>query len=38
MGNERRKDTFRQFIGGWVNYFHLSNMQKMFTKVNEWYR
>jgi group II intron reverse transcriptase/maturase len=37
-GNERRKEALRQFIVGWVNYFRLADMQKLLTKVDEWYR
>ena len=37
-GNTRRKETLRQYIIGWVNYFKLADMQKLLLKVDEWYR
>lgn len=37
-GNERRKESLRQFIVGWVNYFKLADMQKLLVRVDEWLR
>lgn len=37
-GNERRKEGLRQYIIGWVNYFKLADMQKLLSKIDEWYR
>jgi RNA-directed DNA polymerase len=37
-GNERRKETLRQYIIGWINYFKLADMQKLLSKIDEWYR
>ncbi len=37
-GNGRRKEALKQYISGWVNYFHLADMQSLLTKVDEWYR
>jgi hypothetical protein len=37
-GNARRKETLRQFITGWVNYFKLADMKKLLMDTDEWYR
>lgn len=37
-GNERRKETLSQYITGWLNYFKLADMQKLLSKIDEWYR
>lgn len=37
-GNERRKESLRQYIIGWVNYFKLADMEKLLKRVDEWYR
>lgn len=37
-GNERRKETLRQYITGWVNYFKLANMKSLLTEIDKWYR
>ncbi len=37
-GTAKRKEALRQFIVGWVNYFKLADMQKLLSKVDEWYR
>jgi RNA-directed DNA polymerase len=37
-GNERRKETLRQFITGWVNYFKLADMKSLLLETDEWYR
>jgi RNA-directed DNA polymerase len=37
-GNERRKETLRQYITGWVNYFKLANMKRLLSDLDEWYR
>ena len=36
--NARRKETLRQYITGWVNYFKLADMKSLLPKVDEWYR
>ncbi|MGK7395018.1 MAG: group II intron maturase-specific domain-containing protein [Candidatus Cyclobacteriaceae bacterium M3_2C_046] len=33
-----RKETLGQYITGWVNYFKLADMRKLFLRVDEWYR
>ena len=37
-GNERRKESLRQYIIGWVNYFKLADMYKLLIRIDEWYR
>ena len=37
-GNERRKESLRQYIVGWVNYFKLADMDKLLIRIDEWYR
>ena len=31
-GNDRRKEAFRQYIAGWVNYYKLANLVKLGVK------
>jgi group II intron reverse transcriptase/maturase len=37
-GNERRKETLKQFITGWVNYFKLADMKSLLVETDQWYR
>jgi RNA-directed DNA polymerase len=37
-GNARRKETLKQFITGWVNYFKYADMKKVLQATDEWYR
>jgi RNA-directed DNA polymerase len=37
-GNARRKETLRQYITGWVNYFKLADMKMLMIETDEWYR
>ena len=37
-GNERRKESLRQYIIGWVHYFKLADMDKLLIRIDEWYR
>lgn len=37
-GNERRKESLKQYIIGWVNYFKLANMKGLLLETDEWYR
>lgn len=37
-GNERRKESLRQYIVGWMHYFKLADMESLLVKVDEWYR
>jgi RNA-directed DNA polymerase len=36
--NARRKETLKQYITGWVNYFKLADMKKLMIETDEWYR
>lgn len=37
-GNERRKESLRQYITGWINYFQLADMKSLLEKTDEWFR
>lgn len=37
-GNERRKEALRQYITGWLNYFHLADMKSLLWRIDEWFR
>ena len=37
-GNERRKESLKQYIVGWVNYFKLANMKGLLKETDKWYR
>jgi RNA-directed DNA polymerase len=37
-GNARRKESLRQYIIGWVHYFKLADMEKLLSRIDEWYR
>jgi len=37
-GNVRRKESLRQYIIGWVNYFKNADMKKLVKETDEWYR
>lgn len=37
-GDSKRKESLRQYITGWVNYFKLADMKGLLPKVDEWYR
>jgi RNA-directed DNA polymerase len=37
-GNERRKEAIRQYIIGWVSYFHLADMKSILLRTDEWFR
>ena len=37
-GIARRKETLKQFITGWVNYFRLADMKRLLWETDEWYR
>ena len=37
-GDARRKESLREYITGWVNYFKLADMKSLLPKVDEWYR
>lgn len=37
-GDERRKESLKQYITGWVNYFKLADIKILLLQVDEWYR
>jgi RNA-directed DNA polymerase len=37
-GDAKRKETLKQYITGWVNYFKLADMKTLLPQVDEWYR
>jgi len=37
-GDDRRKETLKQYITGWVNYFKLADMKTLLLQIDEWYR
>ena len=37
-GNAKRKETLKQYITGWVNYFKLADMKMLMIETDEWYR
>jgi group II intron reverse transcriptase/maturase len=37
-GDARRKETLKQYITGWVNYFKLADMKTLLPQIDEWYR
>lgn len=37
-GNVRRKESLKQYITGWVDYFQLADMKKLMIETDEWYR
>ena len=37
-GDAKRKETLKQYITGWVNYFKLADMKSLLSQVDEWYR
>lgn len=36
--NERRKESLRQFITGWIQYFKYADMSQLLTVIDEWLR
>jgi group II intron reverse transcriptase/maturase len=36
--NAKRKETLKQYITGWVNYFKLADMKMLMIETDEWYR
>lgn len=37
-GDAKRKESLRQYITGWVNYFKLADIKKLISRTDEWYR
>lgn len=38
MGYERRKQKLREYIRGWIGYYHLANMKCLLLETDEWLR
>jgi len=38
MGDEKRKETLKSYIRGWVNYFRMADMKSHLEKIDAWYR
>ncbi len=38
MGNERRKQKLKEYIRGWIGYYHLANMKRLLLETDEWLR
>jgi hypothetical protein len=37
-GDAKRKETLKQYVTGWVNYFRLADMKMLLLEIDEWYR
>ena len=37
-GDKMRKESLKQYITGWVNYFKLADIKNLLLQVDEWYR
>lgn len=37
-GHTHSKETLRQYITGWVNYFKLADMDNLLSRIDQWYR
>ena len=38
MGYERRKQKLKEYIRGWIGYYHLANMKRLLLETDEWLR
>lgn len=38
MGYEQRKRKLKEYIRGWVGYYHLANMKRLLLETDEWLR
>ena len=38
MGYERRKQRFKEYIRGWIGYYHMANMKRLLMDTDEWLR
>ena len=38
MGYERRKQKLKEYIRGWIGYYHLANMKRLLVETDEWLR
>ena len=37
-GYEKRKQKLKEYIQGWVGYYHLANMKRLCQETDEWLR
>ena len=37
-GYEKRKQKLKEYIEGWVGYYHLANMKRLCLETDEWLR
>jgi hypothetical protein len=37
-GNEKRAESLRRYIVGWINYFKIADMRKLLKETDEWMR
>ena len=37
-GYEKRKQKLKEYIEGWVGYYHLANMKRLCSETDEWLR
>ena len=37
-GGEKRKQKLKEYIRGWVGYYHLANMKRLCQETDEWLR
>jgi len=38
MGYEQRKESLKEYMRGWMEYYKLADGKKFFQKVDKWYR
>ena len=38
MGYARRKQKLKEYIIGWIRYYHLANMKRLLLETDEWLR
>ena len=38
MGYARRKQKLKEYVRGWIGYYHLANMKQLLMETDEWLR
>ena len=38
MGYECRKQKLKEYVRGWIGYYHMANMKQLLMKTDEWLR
>ena len=38
MGYERRKQKLKEYVRGWIGYYHLASMKRLLIETDEWLR